>query len=493
MTPTPPFRHNAQRRTFFVLCCVVALHLFCLPACAQAPIEQVISTPARSYHALRYEEDWSFLRNPALRSDPLDTLKFRALHAQPSFAYLSFGGEIRQTIERVLHDNWSTTAPTTQAFALERMQLHADLHLHPRMRFFLQFESGLEQGRSGGPRIIDLKRLDFLNAFAEFTLPADRLPAHLRLGRQELQLGSGRFIAVREGPNVRQSFYGARISTPVAGWQTDWFALRPAADHPGFFDNVPLQTTTFFGAYATRPWHAQSRNLLDVYLYSLDRKHVSFDRGAGRELRQTLGARIASRDPASIADRLAIPHFDLESAWQFGSFAGSPIRAWTVATETGVILPALPFSPRIGLRSNIASGDGHSSAALGTFNPLFPIGNYFGILTDTGPGPLNSMDLHPNLRLFLPHAVALNADWLFWWRHSLHDGVYGVPGNLLIPAQQNTARFVGHRPGIEARWQIDRHTYLQADYGVFFSGPFVRQSRPGVNLNYASFWLGYKF
>jgi len=52
---------------------------------------------------------------------------------------------------------------------------------------------------------------------------------------------------------------------------------------------------------------------------------------------------------------------------------------------------------------------------------------------------------------------------------------------------------VGHRPGVEARWQIDRHAWLQADYGVFFAGPFLKETGPGRNLNYWALWTGYKF
>lgn len=73
------------------------------------------------------------------------------------------------------------------------------------------------------------------------------------------------------------------------------------------------------------------------------------------------------------------------------------------------------------------------------------------------------------------------------------DGVYGVPGNLLVPAGRSEARFVGHRPGLEVRWQMTHHAYLQGDYGIFYAGPFLRQSGFGKNLNYASVWIGYKF
>ena len=51
----------------------------------------------------------------------------------------------------------------------------------------------------------------------------------------------------------------------------------------------------------------------------------------------------------------------------------------------------------------------------------------------------------------------------------------------------------GYRPGVEVAWQIDRHAYLQADYGVFFAGQFLKQALPGRNINYTEFWAGYKF
>jgi hypothetical protein len=462
-------------------------------AWGQAPLEPSAPVTARVYHVLRTEEDWSFLADPTARVEWLDRIKYIPWRSGGNSQYLSIGGEYRQTVESVRNDAWNPAEPAWNRFGLERFQLHFDVHADRRLRLFLQLESGLEQGRKNGPRVIDGKRLDFLNAFADLGLNGAAHSIVLRVGRQEIQLGSGRMVAVREGPNVRQSFYGARLSAPLGLWRSEWFALRPAADKPGFFDNVPLQTTSFWGAFATRPWNAGSLNLLDVYYYGLDRKQAVFNRGTGREQRHTIGARIASHDPASTAGRMAILHFDAEAAAQFGSFAGSGIQAWTAASEFGVILPELPFTPRLGLRTNVSSGDGGSKQNLGTFNPLFPIGNYFGILADTGPGPLNARDLHPNLRLTLPHGVALDADWLFWWRQSLQDGVYGVPGNLLVSAGKSNARFVGHRPGMEARWQIDRHAYLQLDYGVFFAGGFPRQSGRTSNLNYGSLWLGYKF
>jgi hypothetical protein len=73
------------------------------------------------------------------------------------------------------------------------------------------------------------------------------------------------------------------------------------------------------------------------------------------------------------------------------------------------------------------------------------------------------------------------------------DGVYSIPGTPIRLPGNSLARFVGYMPGVEAHWDVNRHTYFQLDYGVFFAGPFLRQTMPGRNLNYFSLWGGYKF
>jgi hypothetical protein len=185
--------------------------------------------------------------------------------------------------------------------------------------------------------------------------------------------------------------------------------------------------------------------------------------------------------------------FDYEALGQFGSFGSANIRAWTVASETGYRFPAFPLKPRFSAKADISSGDDPRTNTLGTFNPLFPKGNYFGVIATAGPGPINFIDVHPHIETTLPHGVTASADWIFQWRESLRDGVYSVPGFLIIPAGKSEARFVGHRPGTEVRWQANRHMWFQADYGVFYAGKYVKQSQPGRNLNYWALWTGYKF
>jgi len=90
--------------------------------------------------------------------------------------------------------------------------------------------------------------------------------------------------------------------------------------------------------------------------------------------------------------------------------------------------------------------------------------------------------------------IDLQPQMLFvYWRQSLVNGVYSVPGSLIRAADGSRARFVGHRPGTEVRWQVNTHLWFQGDFGIFYAGRFLKETKPGCNLNYWALCAGYKF
>ena len=456
------------------------------------PAQKVDAPQTPPLTLVRYDEDWSRFCDPALKLPGIDALKCIPLGRDRGQAYISFGGEFRGSWDRVLNDNWSNSPYATKSFALERIHLHLDLHPSARARLFLQLESGLSQAEPGGPRPVDEKRLDFLNAFVEVRPFTPHFAPLIRFGRQEMNFGAGRLVSVREGPNVCQSFYSVQLEQTVGAWKTTGFVARPAVDHPGFFNDVPQHATAFWGVFSERTQQKTATRVTDFYYFGIDNKSMQFNRGTGHEVRQTIGSRIASDPNESDTSKSVTRHYDLEAAFQFGDFAGSTIRAWTVASETGVQLSHLPGRPRIGARIDAASGDA-GKGAFGTFNTLFPNGNYFGILQDTGPGPQNFYDVHPEGQFRISSQVNLTLDCLILWRQKNTDGVYTGSGTLLVPAGKSNAMFIGSRPGAELHWQVSKHTYVQLDYGLFYSGSFLQQSGQRQNLNYATTWLGYRF
>ena len=237
---------------------------------------QSSNTIDRNYKLLREDENWSFLKDRTLRQDFWDPIKYIPLRKSAEDWYLTIGGEAREVWEQIGNDNWGQQ-PFMNGYLNERYMPYVDLHYGGHVRTFIELKSGLNSFRAGGPRPIDEKKLDFQAAFLEIGTSSEHTSIDFRIGRQELEYGSGRLIDVREGPNVRLSFDGFMVKSKINSWQLDGFAMRPDEDNPGFFDNAPISTVSFWGIYATGA--LSHKTSLDLYYLGLDRKQATFERG----------------------------------------------------------------------------------------------------------------------------------------------------------------------------------------------------------------------
>jgi hypothetical protein len=441
-----------------------------------------------AYKLLRYDEDYSYLKDPSRRTDFWDPIKYVPLWGRENW-YLSVGGELRERYEFFHNQNAGAAPANTQgnnADLLQRYLLNADLHLGPYFRFFGQLVTGLEDGRIGGPRPdIDRDAFGVHQAFADFILPLagekDTLTA--RLGRQEFEYGSGRLIDVRDGVNLRLSFDAARLLLRAGDWRVDGWWSRPVLNRPAVFDDIPDPARSFWGVYAVGPLPLLPQGHVDLYYLGFENKDAVYVQGAGYELRNTLGTRLWGKP---------LPwEYNLEYDWQFGKFGTGTIQAWSAAHAVRYNLSDLPLKPRVGLRFDITSGDNNpASPNLQTFNPLFPSGMYFNLLNPVGP--LNMIDLHPTLDLFAGEKVTVSADWDFFWRENLGDGVYTISGAPLRTGIGGP-RYVGNSPAVTAVWNPTRHLSVLASYVHFFPGPFFKANPPDKNTDYFTLWLDYKF
>lgn len=441
-----------------------------------------------SYKLLRYDEDYSYLKDPSRRTDFWDSIKYVPLWGRDDW-YLSLGGEVRERVESFHNDNFGLGPGNAHGFntyPLQRYMLNGDLHLGPQLRFFGQVFTGLEDGRIGGPRPdIDRDAFDAHQAFVDWVWPlSEKDSLTWRLGRQEFEYGSGRLIDVREGPNLRLSFDAVRLLAKVGDWSADGWWSRPVRNRAGVFDDDPDPDRSFWGVYATGPFDWLPRATLDLYYLGYENREAVYEQGQGYELRHTLGTRLAGRP---------LPwEYNLEYAWQFGNFGPGAINAWTAAHAVRYNFDDLPLKPRLGLRADIASGDrSAASPALQTFNPLFPSGVYFNLADPVGPS--NLIDLHPVLDLHFGEKLTLSADWDFFWRESLGDGVYHLSGSLLTGSKGSSERFVGNSPALTLVWTPTRHITVLTSYVHFFPGPFLKQTTPGKELDYFTAWITYKF
>lgn len=432
---------------------------------------------------LRYDEDFSHLLDDSQRVDRLDQLKFIALNRAKTW-YLTVGGEARLRYEIYRNDNFGAGRQDANGYFLQRLMLHADLHFGKRLRFFAQIKSGLLAGRSGGARPADLDKLDLHQAFADVAVvKKEAFSVTVRAGRQEAEFGSSRLVSVREGANVRQSFDGARIFLQVGRWQVSPWFFKPVTTGRGFFDDRPNNEQAFFGAYAARNL-PRLKGLFVVYANRLDTKTARYEQGAGRERRDTVGARIAGKTGAF--------DFNYEAVGQFGRFRADGIRAWAVITDTGYSFPQTRFRPRLAVRFDSTSGDENPrDGRLQTFNPLFasPVA-YSGLVSLISPS--NSTALIPSIELNLSQRVVVKFDDALFWRTSRGDALYGAP-DTRRGASTSRARFVGNQPSAQIVYRMNRYLSLTGVYTHFFAGSFLRETPPAKDVDYLTSYLTFKF
>ncbi|MBV9742215.1 MAG: alginate export family protein [Acidobacteriia bacterium] len=437
-----------------------------------------------SYQPFRYDEDWSFVADPAHRSDWFDPLKYVSLG--PAGWYLTIGGEIRERYELLDQPGFGVGPADQNGYFLQRYLLSSDFHFGARVRVFTELQSGLEDGRNGGPRLTDVDRLDVHQAFLEWKLnPSEAHDVILRVGRQELGFGSGRLIAPAEGLNLRRSMDGARLTFRTGKLLWNVTALRLVKSSPGILDDVPDHKQSFWGGGFTAPHPVWRDAHFALYYIGLDRKDSVYEKAAGRGIRHTVGTHSWKKSGAW--------DFDYEGIAQWGSFRGLPIRAWAFSGDIGYKVVRWRFQPRFGVRADIASGDGGVKArSLGSFDPLFAAAPVY-----SGPsgllGPTNLIDFTPSVRLQLKKTVSLGLESSRFWRESLGDGLYTPFVTPVRIGNSSQARYVATAPSATVSWQATRHLLYSVIYSRFFTGSFFERAPPDRNVNYVAAWVSFRF
>ncbi|MDB6135817.1 MAG: hypothetical protein JWM59_4060 [Verrucomicrobiales bacterium] len=463
----------------------MAASLLATPLLAGETAKTASAAPPRpAFKPLRYDEDWSLLRDPALRTRPGDFLK----HLTAGGGHLSFGGEAREMMEGYRNDSFSTGPDADSVYFLQRYLLHLDWHPTPALRFFTQFQSAFEDGKPGDS---DRNALDLHQFFADAVMlrTDGGGTLTLRAGRQELSYGSERLIGVRDGTNNRRAFDAARLIWKSGGGggggeRMDFFAGRPVEWDQGVFDDQTVDGDALGGIHATLPLTNFLPGLsLDLYLLGLERGQASFSQGTGHEDRWTLGTRLFGKRGSW--------DFNDEAMLQGGRFAGGDILAWSLATDHGFTWEHLPGKPRLSLKAAIASGDRDAGDHdLQTFNPLYPRGSYF---TEASLlGPRNFMDLRPGLRLQPAEALTLDLSADFYWRHQRADGIYRPGGSVIYPGNPAASRFVGTDLSLSAEWTLSPRLTLACAATHFITGPFIRD-QGGADVDYGSVWVTWRF
>lgn len=433
---------------------------------------------------LRFEDEYACSPEAQDRKAFPNSLKAIALDEEDGVA-LSLGGEVRQQYEYTHSPRFGEVAESEAGVWLQRYTLHQDLKIGPHIRVFTQLSSAIESGREGGPSPVDENALALQNAFVDFALPlGGGFRLTLRAGRQEIQLGSGRLVDVREGPNVRRTFDAASATLGLANWRVQALLARPIDARRGVFDDKASDEQLLFGIYATVSRLHMLPGTVDLYYLDFEDDDGTFAQGNARERRHSIGARLSGAQAGW--------DWNWEAIYQFGTFGDGRISAWSLASDTGFTFRDQPWQPRLAISANIASGDSDpGDPDLGTINAIFPRGNYFSQAAVLGPR--NFFNLHPFLTVRPARDWSLTADMNLFWRLETQDGVYSPAGQLIRAPKDSDKRFVGSSLSLTSSAVLAENLSFAAIYSHFFAGAFIRETGPSRDIDFVQFTLQAKF
>lgn len=373
---------------------------------------------------------------------------------------LSFGGSYRVQSEAFINEEFASEVDQDDIWFLNRFQFHSHLKLANKFELFAELNSSLITSKQNlAP--VDRDQLSFNQLFARYRF---NKYWNFLVGRQNLRLGGGRLIDVREGPNVRLSFDMAQIQYQDGNTELTAFYAIPVRVNQGVFDNEVLDFQESVGAvYWTQQWNSTTST--DMYAIYKEEEAKTWDSGTADDNRLSLGLRHFGH-----WNKL---RYNNEFVFQTGSFGERNIWAWTISFNIEYPVNFLGKIGSVGLKTEAISGDTNDTDdTLNTFDGLYPRGAYFGRVARIGPA--NLFDIHPYFDSRWGK-FTFELDYVAFWRLSRQDGVYGPPLNLQYPSS-NEARFIGHQIGSIIGFEVSNFINLELEGNVIFPGSFLNES-----------------
>lgn len=409
----------------------------------------------------RWQEDWSALADPALRTEPLDSLKYIALAPADDRAWLTLGGGLRERFETNHAPLFGTVPGRGDSYVISRAELFADLHAGP-VQAFAEFQSDFAPGKQMRSPV-DANRLDLEQAFVALVQPVGGGTLKVRAGRQQFAFDLQRFVAVRDGPNVRQSFDAVWADYEIGKWRVIGYWSQPVVNRDlRAFDDYSNGHNRFYGARLERK--VLGGNELSAYWSKFTNDTASFADAKGSERRDVFDLRFAGK-----SGRI---DWDLEGMGQRGHVGAKRVRAWGVGTRGGYTF-AGALKPRVGLQFDAASGDRHpGDGTTGTFNPLFPNGAYVTLAGYTGY--VNFVHVKPSVTVTPKTGLTVTAAAAAQWRMTVADAVYAQPTVAVPGTAGKGSRWTGAYGQLRTDWAATAHLSLALEAVHFAVGNTIR-------------------
>jgi hypothetical protein len=424
---------------------------------------QYFSLGKGTYPLEFYDIDFTSLAGPDKRNGILDTLHYIPLGIT-SDSYLSLGGELREQWWHQVDESHGLKTPVDNAYDLQRVVADAYLHFDSHFAIFGQVARA-DAFDKINYSTTDESRGRLQQGFFEIKEPLGSTDVTARLGRQEIMLGSGRFVWVNDSSNIRTTHDGARVHATLADGATiDLVATRPVTPTYDAFDDWSSHAGSFGAVYASEPFLTNQLHVDEYYFYRRS-PGTQIASLTGNDDRNTVGGRVWGQFGGF--------KFDSDFAYQYGTFdetspanakaADKTVSAFGTSTRVLYSFEDVPLQPGVQFQSSYFSGsDDPKSHTIGTFSAPFPrptLMNYAGLETLQ-----NVFEAYPALLIDPTADLVLRFGPQALWRANVNDAVYVSRASPLTKTLNDHARFIGSNLTWTAQWRIARNVTVFGEY-----------------------------
>jgi hypothetical protein len=359
------------------------------------------------------------------------------------------------------------------------MEAHADLRIASQVQVFVQLQSAFAPWKTLITPV-DRNRFDLEQAFVALVEPVADGTLKLRFGRQQFAFDLQRFVSVRDGPNVRQSYDAAWADYENGPWRLISFYSQPVQDRDlRAFDDYSSGRLTFGGVRLERKLSENSG--IAFYFSRFNQDNARFLTAMGNELRNIIDARYSGTGGDF--------DWDLEGMYQTGRVGSQSVKAWAFGSLAGYTFANVALRPRLGMQFDGASGDDNPhDNTLGTFNPLFPNGYYVNLAGYTGY--VNFIHLKPSVTIQPAKGLKLMFAAAAQWRETTADAVYTQPNIPVAGTAGHPGHYTGTYGQIRADYALTSYSSLALEVVHFAVGDAIRRAG-GHDSNYVG--LEYKW
>lgn len=407
--------------------------------------------------------------------------------------------------QRTRYEGLSGTFRAKRLGGDQQITLQTDLWLEAELgafRFATEIMDSRAVGADAGSAVNSgmHNTADFIQGYVSWVdkdLFGSHIGTEIKAGRQLLHLGSARLVSNPYYRNAPNSFTGAKIRFLDGNqWQFNGFVTMPVLRFPTAANDILTDNhqfdqeethTVFSGAFF------EKSNVVfgvsgEVYMYHLNEAD-SWKNVTHKRQYYTPGMRFYIKPAKGKFD------FQTETMGQFGtvrylatSTQDQMHQAWAEHVDLGYTF-AMPWSPRLMLEYDYASGSKNPGSTVGStdqrFDPLYGV-----VVGDFGPvgiyGPITRSNINsPGYKINLAPRSDLQFTFQqrFVWLASAND-CWGPAACSPTPTLQPTkasGSYLGEQLGVTGRYDFNSSLNFDAGWFYLFKGQFAKQGAATVN------------